>query len=55
LENYSYGILNHCEYPIGTSRLEGCNNEIKVIKRQAYGYHDVRYFALKIIEAFDPD
>ena len=54
LENYSYGILNHCDYPIGTSRLEGCNNKIKFIKRQAYGYHDVRYFALKIIQAFDP-
>lgn len=54
LENYSYGILNHCDYPIGTSRLEGCNNKIKVIKRQAYGYHDDEFFALKIIQAFDP-
>lgn len=54
LEKYSYGILNHCSYPIGTSRLEGCNNKIKVIKRQAYGFHDERYFALKIIQAFEP-
>ena len=54
LERYSYGILNHCDYPLNTSRLEGCNNKIKVIKRQAYGFHDARYFGLKIIQAFDP-
>lgn len=54
LERYASGILNHCDYPIHTSRLEGTNNTIKVIKRQAYGFHDVRYFILKIIQAFDP-
>lgn len=54
LERYAYGILNHCEYPIGTSRLEGVNNKIKVIKRKAYGYLDNRYFALKVIQAFHP-
>lgn len=54
LERYAYGILNHCDYPIGTSRLEGVNNKIKVIKRKAYGYLDNRYFALKVIQAFCP-
>lgn len=52
LEQYSYGILNHCDYPIHTGKLEGVNNKIKVIKRKAYGYHDLRYFSLKIIQAF---
>ena len=52
LERYSYGILNHCDYPIHTGKLEGVNNKIKVIKRKAYGYHDLRYFSLKIIQAF---
>jgi len=52
LERYRYGILNHCEYPIHTGRLEGVNNKIKVIKRRAYGFHDLRYFSLKIIQAF---
>lgn len=52
LERYRYGILNHCEYPIHTGRLEGVNNKIKVIKRKAYGFHDLRYFSLKIIQAF---
>lgn len=52
LDRYRYGILNHCDYPIHTGRLEGVNNKIKVIKRKAYGYHDLRYFSLKIIQAF---
>ncbi|MBU1185813.1 MAG: ISL3 family transposase [Acidobacteria bacterium] len=52
LDRYSYGILNHCDYPIHTGKLEGVNNKIKVIKRKAYGYHDLRYFSLKIIQAF---
>ena len=52
LRFFEYGILNHCENPIGTSRLEGVNNKIKVIKRKAYGFQDERYFALKIKQAF---
>ncbi len=40
IKNHSYGILNHCDYPIHTSRIEGFNNKIKVIKRKAYGFHD---------------
>jgi transposase len=53
LHKYDYGILNHCEYQIHTSRLEGVNNKIKVIKRKAYGFHDGRYFMLKVKQAFD--
>jgi transposase len=52
LNRHRYGILNHCEYPIHTGKLEGVNNKIKVIKRKAYGYHDLRYFTLKIYQAF---
>lgn len=55
LERRAYGILNHCEYPIHTSKLEGVNNKIKVIKRKAYGFHDDRYFSLKVIQAFHPN
>lgn len=51
LRFFEYGILNHCDYPIGTSRLEGVNNKIKVIKRRAYGFHDPAYFALKVKQA----
>jgi transposase len=52
LQRYRYGILNHCDYPIHTGKLEGVNNKIKVIKRKAYGFHDLRYFTLKIYQAF---
>ena len=55
LERHRQGIMNHCKYPIHTSKLEGVNNKIKVIKRDAYGYHDERYFSLKVKQAFDPD
>ena len=46
------GILNHCQYPLNTGVLEGCNNKIKVLKRMAYGYRDDEYFFLKIRAAF---
>jgi len=52
LRFFEYGILNHADYPIGTSQLEGANNKIKVIKRKAYGFHDSEYFALKVKQAF---
>jgi transposase len=52
LRNHEAGILNHCFHAIGTSPLEGVNNRIKVIKRAAYGFHDMRYFALKVKQAF---
>ena len=51
LRHFQDGILNHCEYPIHTSKLEGVNNKIKVIRRKAYGFHDPQYFALKVKQA----
>jgi transposase len=52
LRAHEEGILNHCDFHIGTSVLEGVNNKIKVIKRKAYGFHDDEYFALKVKQAF---
>lgn len=52
LRRHAYGILNHADYPIGTSTLEGMNNKIKLIKRKAYGFHDIEYFVLKVKQAF---
>ena len=52
LNRHFYGILNHCEYSIHTGKLEGINNKMKVNKRKAYGFHDLRYFTLKIYQAF---
>jgi len=52
LNKYSYGIINHCKYKINTSFVEGINNKIKVIKRKAYGFHDIQYFKLIIMDSF---
>jgi len=52
LGRHAYGIMNHADYPIGTSPLEGMNNKIKVIKRKAFGFHDMEYFVLKVKQAF---
>ena len=52
LKRHQYGILNYAFCPIHTSKLEGTNNKIKEIKRSAYGFHDNRYFALKVKQAF---
>lgn len=42
------GIIHTGTYQLGTGRLEGANNKIKVCKRTAYGYQDFEYFVLKI-------
>jgi transposase len=47
---YYDGIINHAIFPISNGPLEGTNNLIKTIRRQAYGYRDQQYFFLKIWE-----
>ena len=42
------GILAWYDYPISTGPLEGTNNKIKTMKRQAYGFRDREYFRLKL-------
>lgn len=42
------GILNYYDYRISTGPLEGLNNKIKTMKRQAYGFRDREFFKLKI-------
>lgn len=41
-------ILAYYDYPISTGPLEGMNNKIKTMKRQAYGYRDIDFFKLRI-------
>ena len=52
LKGYLPGILAHSRWPLGTNLIEGINNQIKVIKRMAYGFRDDDYFFLKIRAAF---
>jgi len=42
------GILAWYDYPISTGPLEGTNNKIKTMQRQAYGFRDREFFILKI-------
>ena len=49
LERHREGLLNYYRYPISTGPLEGANNKIKTLKRQAYGYRDPEFFRLKIL------
>jgi transposase len=48
LRAHAWGILAWYEYPISTGPLEGTNNKIKTMKRQAYGFRDPEFFKLKI-------
>jgi transposase len=49
LEEHRDGILAYYDYPISTGPLEGTNNKIQTMKRQAYGFRDHEFFKLKIL------
>jgi transposase len=49
LEAHRAGLLAYYDYPISTGPLEGTNNKIKTMKRQAYGFRDQDFFKLKIL------
>ncbi len=42
------GLLNYHRCPMSTGPLEGVNNKIKTLRRQAYGYRDQEFFQLRI-------
>lgn len=48
LQLHRTGLLNYYRHPITTAALEGTNNKIKTMQRQAYGYRDQEFFRLKI-------
>jgi len=56
VERHWDGIAIHCTFKddIKLGYVEGANNKIKVIQRQAYGYRDDEYLELKILTAFLP-
>jgi transposase len=49
LDAHRAGLLAYYDYPISTGPLEGTNNKIKTMKRQAYGFRDHEFFKLKIL------
>lgn len=48
LRAHAWQILAWYEFPISTGPLEGTNNKIKTMKRQAYGFRDQEFFKLKV-------
>ena len=49
LEEHRAGILAFYDYRISTGPLEGINNKIRTMTRQAYGFRDRVFFKLKIL------
>lgn len=49
LRFHAWGILAWYDHPISTGPLEGTNNKIKTMKRQAYGFRDPEFLRLKIL------
>jgi transposase len=43
------GLLAYYEVMISSGPMEGTNNKIKTMKRQAYGFRDLEFFKLKIL------
>lgn len=48
LAGYRTGLLNYFKHPITSAMVEGINNKIKTLKRQAYGFRDKEYFKLRL-------
>jgi transposase len=45
---HKFGIINFYDHRISTGPLEGTNNKIKTLQKQAYGFRDHEFFKLKI-------
>lgn len=50
--NWKDGILNSLLTPYTNGFTEGCNNKIKVLKRNAYGYRNFKRFRNRILHIF---
>jgi transposase len=48
LRLYSFGLIAWYDHAISTGPLEGLNNKIKTMQRNAYGFRDEQYFTLRI-------
>ena len=47
------GLIAYFVHPITTGPLEGLNNKIKTLQRQAYGFRNMEFFKLRIMAAHD--
>ena len=53
VKTYKKGILAWYDCHLSTGKVEGINNKIKVMKRNAYGFRDERYFTLRLYALHD--
>jgi transposase len=53
LSAFGTAILAWYDCPISNGPIEGTNNKIKVLKRQAYGFRDDEFFTLKLYALHD--
>jgi transposase len=51
IENYWYGIENYFTHRLTNGASEGYNNKIGLIKRRAFGFKDIEYLKLKILQS----
>ena len=52
MRNWYNGIINPFSVPYTNGFTEGCNNKIKVLKRNAYGYKNFNRFRNRILHIF---
>ena len=52
MQNWYTGIINSFSTTITNGFTEGCNNKIKVLKRNAYGYRNFKRFRNRILHIF---
>jgi len=50
-EHYLYGVENYFKHHVTNGASEGYNNKINIIKRRSYGFRDIEYFKLKILQS----
>jgi transposase len=49
LRRHEEGLLAYYDDPLSTGPLEGTNNKVRALQRQAYGYRDLEFFKLKLM------
>ena len=49
LDAHRAGVLAYYDHPISNGPLEGTNNKIKTMQRQAYGFRDLEFYKLRIL------
>ena len=49
LEQHEDGLLAYYDYRLSTGPLEGTNNKVRALQRQAYGFRDLVFFKLKLL------